>query len=184
MAVRSWDELRLLRLARRVFTVVKNSAAVWSMPHCRVLWFFSLNRLLLTLLPLPLCGACPIVGYCGFSLNKLLTQKKQKKQKMCEKNHRQYPTKGHAPHSFFGESGLLENDFFVRCVCLCDVCIARARSFEHVLRVLIRHKQKHTHARIHSCKKALLVCCSFVCAPTLYFLRFTPRPAPQRIRAR
>ena len=33
MAVRSWDELRLLRLARRVFTVVKNlSAAVWSPP--------------------------------------------------------------------------------------------------------------------------------------------------------
>jgi hypothetical protein len=27
----------------------------------------------------PLCGACPIVGYCGF-LNKLLTQKKKTKK--------------------------------------------------------------------------------------------------------
>ena len=54
----------MLRLARRVFTVV-------TPPPPSV----TLGR---GFLPLPLCGACPIVGYCGFFCNKHYLRKKKK----------------------------------------------------------------------------------------------------------
>ena len=61
-------------------------------------------------LSLPLCGACPIVGYCGF-LNKLLTQKKKER----EETPRIAPR---TPHTPLSECSSQRYTPHTRCACI------------------------------------------------------------------